>query len=163
MTDMNGMPDVWYYPYKMHGEWAKYQPKGAQTENFECLLMNHYAMGEAHTDLWRAIRDRPNKLYVAPPDHSVVMPLLNVREHIEVTKGDAWKDYQRVVSLLLDMEPSTVLFSAGPTSKAIINAVRHIHSCIDVGSALDPLVFGKTRTPQATPEEAENFRLSLCA
>jgi hypothetical protein len=81
---------------------------------------------------------------------------------IDVHRPQAWSNHERVAAQLAaaNEEGTVFLFSAGMSSKVWIGELlkqgKQI-TCIDLGSALDPLYLGRTRSGQPSKGEALTF------
>jgi hypothetical protein len=109
-------------------------------------------------NFYAAIReDKRHKVFVGPPILAIVAKLLKATQ-VMVPEQDGFKAYdeieQKVIKALVGQESSIVLFSFGMMSKPLIRKVLLLgnNTCIDLGSAWDPIV-KQTRTNQISQKE----------
>jgi hypothetical protein len=106
------------------------------------------------------IRDGRKKVFVGPRQMHRATALLGCARHIEVPRPNAFSAYQRVLDEILAEAAEVYLFCAGLASKVWIADLLKANpaaTCIDLGSALDPLYFGRTRASQISTEQAKEF------
>jgi len=108
-------------------------------------------------DFYMAIKgSKRKKIFVGPKRLWEVKDFLKIDEMIEIPLVNSF-------SYTFGLEPiknAIYLFSAGMPSKGWIAYLMKQNdqiTCIDCGSAFDPLFIGQTRTEQASKEELEKF------
>ncbi len=122
-------------------------------EPYNCLLHRHDNDVDAVKRFWGAIRDaqRP-KLFVGPRRLKPAASML-VAEFVEIPETDAFRQYHGIRDVLRHIvQPGIIaVFCGGLAAKCWIRDVLEWEptaSCIDAGSAFDPLFVGQTRTEQ---------------
>jgi len=125
------------------------------------LLLLH-DRSEALEEFYRAlILSNRKKVFVGPAILSGAAELLRCEHHIEAPLRNAFQQYQAVNDSISNANGDVLLFCAGLASKVWIadEATRRPSSTlIDLGSALDPLFIGRTRSiPQPDKAEAQEF------
>ncbi len=114
------------------------------------------------------IRDDRKKILVAPSTLHRAIYLLKCDQHIEVPRPNAFSVYKEILKSLLESatEKCIFLFCAGPAAKPWIAELLQTNdllqtgkeiTCLDLGSALDPLYIGNTRTGQPSRDQAMSF------
>lgn len=100
-----------------------------------------------HFNFWKAIKDSDRrKIFVGPARLKGVINFLSVDEFVEIPQKDAFS-FKPNISV---SDNDIVLFSAGLASKVWISEIISDKiTCIDCGSAFDPIFIGRTRTKQA--------------
>ena len=105
-------------------------------------------------DFWLTVGGQTGvKVFVGPQRLKPVADLLKAR-FIEVPLVDAFSDLERIKKQCFDhcKRDAIFVFSAGMTSKILVSQMLQLRqdiTCIDAGSAFDPLFVGETRTFQA--------------
>jgi hypothetical protein len=121
---------------------------------YNILLARHDQNLDAQKAFWGAVResDKP-KIFVGPDRLGMVAVMLRAL-HLCVPLINAFSEYEKIKKWLLEREkPGAIfIFSAGMPSKAwiaeLLQACPDI-SCLDAGSAFDPLCLeANTRTEQ---------------
>ena len=103
---------------------------------------------------YRALIDDPRrKVLVGPQEHYGANKLLGCELQIQVRRPNAFQDRDATrACLIAEHKPDTVfLFCAGMTAKVLIADLLKYGpdiTCIDLGSALDPIYIGRTRSDQ---------------
>lgn len=125
-------------------------------------LLLHYRSFALESFYRVLIQDNRRKIYVAPRQLNRAKPLLKCADRIEVPRPDAFSVYAEVRDKLIaqNQDDTVYLFSAGHAAKVWIADVLKDGkpvTCIDLGSALDPIYIGQTRTGQPTMREAVSF------
>jgi glycosyltransferase involved in cell wall biosynthesis len=111
---------------------------------------------------WDSISARTDvKVFVGPARLKPAAELLKAR-FIEVPLVDAFAEEEYIMQACLEhCKRNTIfIFSAGMLSKVIISRLLQMcpdMTCIDAGSAFDPLFVGETRTFQAPKSVLENL------
>jgi hypothetical protein len=108
-------------------------------------------------DFYMAIKNsKRRKVFVGPSKLSGVMNFLDIDVMVVIPEKNSFSYH-----FTEEAEKNTIyLFSAGMPSKGWIAQLMKQNdkiTCIDCGSAFDPLFVGQTRTEQATKEEIEKF------
>lgn len=112
---------------------------------------------------WKEIAERKSIIvFVGPERLRPVAKLLNASSFVEVPLIDAFSQVEQITGQLMKYcsQDSIFVFSAGMTSKVLIARLRARRSditCIDAGSAFDPLFVGQTRTMQASKATLESL------
>jgi len=111
-----------------------------------------------------AIReDSRTKIFVGPKR---IQPeqFLQLRNRIDVPMLDAFNDVDRIISECVDQakieDAPVFLMSCGFVSCILSEAVARANpraTVIDLGSAIDPILFGRTRKSQLPTSELRNF------
>jgi glycosyltransferase involved in cell wall biosynthesis len=111
---------------------------------------------------WDAVSARTGvKVFVGPSRLRQAAELLKAR-FVEVPLKNAFSDFERVKKELFNYckRDALFVFSTGMMSKILIAELLKVRSditCIDAGSAFDPLFVGETRTVQAPREVLERL------
>jgi glycosyltransferase involved in cell wall biosynthesis len=111
-------------------------------------------------NFWRSIKlSKRRKIFVGPKRLEGVVKFLNIDQFIEIPEKNAYENRPELALWDSDI----VLFSAGPASKVwIADILKGVDAtCIDCGSAFDPLFYEQTRTNQLSKEELTNFYKDL--
>ena len=121
-----------------------------------CRILHHEGNDQlAVRDFWLAVRNMPAwKVYVGPAFMHGVVDFLQCSAHVAVPATRAFDLDEHIRRAIIDYwKPGCcVIFTAGLASKCWIGDIASSHStCLDAGSALDPLFRGKTRTHQLDP------------
>jgi len=95
-----------------------------------------------------------------------VNKMLNTDGFIEIPSQNAFKEIGPILNNLKSIieDNCIVLFSAGLISKVLMSKIldmNHNITCIDTGSAFDPLFIGQTRTEQCSIEELKELYKDL--
>lgn len=120
---------------------------------YNILLARHDQNLDAQKAFWSAIRERECvKVFVGPHRLRPAARMLKA-EWVAVPLQIGWNDYPTMKPwLLAKAKPGAIfIFCAGMYSKVLIAellAACPDISCIDAGSAFDPLFVGRTRTEQ---------------
>ena len=105
--------------------------------------------------------DRRPKVLVGPVRLSGAQQMLRCGRMVEVPLVNAFGRYREIRHVLEEESSGEVfLFCAGMTSKVWISDLlrkRKTITCLDLGSALDPLFVGQTRSHQLSEKEARQF------
>jgi hypothetical protein len=100
------------------------------------------------------------KVFVGPKMLSEVKEFLNIDEMVEIPETNAFS-----YEFNIEPEDNTIyLFCAGMPTKVWISKLLKKNqniTCIDLGSALDPIFIGTTRTHQLLMDELKNFYRGL--
>jgi len=123
--------------------------------HFEALLL----MRESETlrDFYQAARDDPRrKVFMGPCWNAGAARMLRAR-HLVVSDHNLFAHLDHVRELLSDYDPEVLLFGAGMAGN--IPVVEHWQAhpgrtYINLGSAMDPLFKGRTRSQQITTARA---------
>lgn len=125
---------------------------------FNCILHRNTNNLDAVKEFWGAIRDSDKpKVFVGPKRLKPAADMLKA-EFVEVPLVNAFAEYERIREQLLWKAKGEAIFvfCAGMTSKVLIAELLKGQpnlTCIDAGSAFDPLfVEGGTRTEQLPRE-----------
>lgn len=125
-------------------------------------LLLHYRSFSLETFYRTLIQDERRKIYVAPACLNQGMKLLGCARRVNVKRPDAFSEWKEIsADLAADNADDTIfLFSAGMGSKvwiAELMAEGKRITCIDLGSALDPVYIGQTRSGQPRRGDAMTF------
>jgi hypothetical protein len=105
--------------------------------------------------------DRRRKVLVGPARLSGAQQMLRCSSLVEVPLVNAFGKYREIRRVLEEESSGEIfLFCAGMTSKVWISDLlrkRKTITCLDLGSALDPLFVGQTRSHQLSQKEARQF------
>jgi hypothetical protein len=118
---------------------------------YNCLLHRNDNDADAVKAFWGAVRNSEKpKVFVGPARLKPAAAMLKA-EFVEVPLVNAFEQYGQIRERLMwAAKPGAVfVFAAGMTSKCWIRDVLEREataSCIDAGSAFDPIFVGKTRT-----------------
>lgn len=120
---------------------------------FNCLLHRNDSNLDAVKAFWGAIRESSApKIFVGPERLKPVAGMLKA-DFVDIPLINAFSQHKEIKRQLYDrIKPGAIfVFSAGMPAKVwianLLMANRQI-SCIDAGSAFDPILVGKTRTEQ---------------
>jgi glycosyltransferase involved in cell wall biosynthesis len=118
---------------------------------------------KAVAKFWTAVRESKRGKAIISPATLVEAATFLGATHLAVDEHNAFSCLERI-KFCLELEvtrgTSIFIFCAGPASKVwIADLMRNHHdiTCIDAGSAFDPLFVGQTRTEQITMEEAHRL------
>ena len=127
------------------------------TADHDMLLNRVNEVTADHFAFWKTIKEsQKNKFFIGPARIRKVAAFLGVKEYTEIPLHNAF-DYN------FNMTPETdaiYLFSAGLATKVWIAKLLKENpniTCIDCGSAFDPLYVGETRTNQVNMEGLKDF------
>ena len=130
-------------------------------ERYQALLHHEGQEDIGQTKrFWLTVRDctRP-KVFVGPERLGGAAALLKA-EHVVIPLVNAFGSYTQIrhaLTMEMKVEPGTIfVFCAGMPSKSWIAEVLNAYpsaSCIDAGSAFDPIFVGNTRTGQLSREQ----------
>lgn len=130
--------------------------------NYEALLIDRAS--ESLLSFYRSIRkDDRKKVIIGPEGWSGVQGMLNAWTHIGIPmKPDLLQECGEWLALeLRRAHPDVILYGAGMAGAAIVAEYLSVNpqaTCINLGSALDPLFMGKrTRKRQLSPEAARRL------
>ena len=121
----------------------------------------------SHFNFYRAVKlSQRKKIFVGPARLRGVIDFLNIDEFIEVPEVNAYATVGGLSWALNSQitRNAIFLFSAGMPAKIMIaNLLRSGTpiTCIDLGSALDPLFVGQTRTNQLSREFLQEYYKAL--
>ena len=95
-------------------------------------------------------------------DHldDAAMHMLGVEWFINVSRTGAHEEWKDAVIAPVDLPWSILLLAAGRASKMIAAKLATqfpTRTIIELGSALDPLFVGRTRSEQVEPEKAREY------
>ena len=120
---------------------------------YNCLLHRVGSSLASVKDFWMAVRhsDKP-KVFIGPARLRPAAAMLRA-QHVEIPLVNAFSEYAQIKERLLCLRaPGTIfIFCAGMPAKVWIADLLDGHydiSCIDAGSAFDPMFVGQTRTEQ---------------
>lgn len=137
-----------------------FPPEYWQFLHFEALLLMRRS--EALVDFYRAVRaDKRRKLFIGPAANAGGAYMMKA-DHLIVPDRELFSVLPGVQARIDALDPQVVLFGAGMAGN--IPVVRHWaehpdRTYIALGSALDPLFRGRSRSNQLRPEQArELFR-----
>jgi hypothetical protein len=108
---------------------------------------------------YKALKSAEKKVYVCPGKLNQVKSFLNCKI-ITVQENEAFSDYEMIKELLLKDDFNIFLYSAGLMSKVLISDILKIRpdtTHIDIGSGLDNLFFGITRSHQVSTEQLKDL------
>lgn len=131
------------------------------TEDHDLLMHRVGEITSDHYELWKTIKESPRrKVFVGPDRLSGVMHFLNVDVMTVVPQHEAFDRPFDPEALDNDIW----LFSAGLAAKVWIGEVVKKNpnvTCIDTGSAFDPIFVGGTRTNQLSQSYLKEFYKDL--
>jgi len=133
---------------------------GIECEADHNLLLNRVGeLSVYHYNFWRAIKNsKRKKIFVGPIKLKGVLNFLDIDDFIEIPETNAF-DFKPKIET---EDNAIVLFSAGLASKVWIGEIISENiTCLDCGSAFDPLFVGQTRTNQVPQAELMNFYKDL--
>jgi hypothetical protein len=107
---------------------------------------------------------RRRKVFVGPARLIGASQMLRCNRFVEVPLVNAFNRYREVREILQSDAAEIFLFSAGMASKPWISdllKMRRSITCVDLGSALDPVFVGRTRTSQVPTAQARYFFRTL--
>ena len=96
------------------------------------------------------LKNIKNKIYVCPQKLNIAKRLLNC-DLINVKENEAFSDYEQIKDHLLNNNYDVYLYSCGLMSKVLIADIlkeKPNTTHIDIGSGIDNLFLGQTRTYQ---------------
>jgi len=146
-TATNGSP-----PRLMDSWLIKVIPTEKRLLHFEALLLNRES--DALVDFYRAVReDTRRKMHLGQdtPSRETADFLCAHHQWMTCPRGGVYDELGDIVAAIESAAPDVLLFGAGLAGlvAAVRYWVKHPDStCIHLGSALDPLFFGKTRNGQ---------------
>lgn len=158
----SGDPDVKITRWKLPGmekEIANFEEElGIKMTEDHDLLMNRVGeITREHYNFWKEIKNsNRRKVFVGPERLTNVMKFLNIDEMKVIPQSNAF-DYK------MDFYPDNDeiwIFSGGMAAKTWIAEVLNFNpnvTCIDAGSAFDPIFVGYTRTNQISPTYIREF------
>jgi len=120
-----------------------------KTIHHDVLLHRIGELTPALHDFYKAIRDsKRRKVFIGPEKLRPIIKLLKIDAFLPIPENNA------VVGAFDYPEGDIYLFSAGFLTKCLVPSI--LGTCIDLGSAFDPLV-SQTRTNQVSKAELEKF------
>lgn len=128
-----------------------------------------HEMGPGLEAFYRVLMaDRRQKVLVAPTQLAPAATLLGCHRFVEVPRPGAFSCRQEIFRKMTnqDTRKAIFLFCAGPAAKVLIaDLIRadQTVTCLDLGSALDPIYIGETRTGQPIAFQARQFFARLIA
>ena len=135
---------------------------GIQCEADHDLLLNREnELSIYHYNFWRSIKQsKRKKFFIGPERLSGVIKFLNIDEFVEVPIRNSFEFIPRI-----GVEKDAIyLFSAGMAAKVwiadLLKKCEEI-TCLDCGSAIDPIFVGRTRTNQLSQEVLKEFYKEL--
>lgn len=119
------------------------------TADHDLLLNRAGEITQDHYDFWREVKVKwKRKYFIGPARLKNVGAFLDIFKYVEIPSSNAFN-----YNFTLEAEKDAIyFFSAGMASKVWIAKLlkeRKDITCIDCGSAFDPLFVGTTRTNQA--------------
>jgi len=99
------------------------------------------------------------KVYICPEKLNGANTLLKC-DILNVPEHEAFSQYENIVNYLLDSDYEIFLYSAGLLSKVLISDIMQKNpntTHIDIGSGLDNLFIGETRSSQVEYNELNKF------
>lgn len=126
--------------------------------HFEALLLMRES--ERLLDFYRAIRaDTRRKLYVGPLENMPGADLLNA-DYMAIPMQNLFAQLDEVERRLQDREYEVMIWGAGMAGSILAERAFFEHpdrTFINIGSGLDPLFRGKSRSQQLPPDRARAF------
>lgn len=131
------------------------------TANHDLLLNRVGELSPYHYNFWKAIKNsKRKKIFVGPRKLEGVVKMLNIDSFVEIPEKNA---YENPINLKAE-ENAIYLFSSGFASKIwiaeLLKQNKNI-TCIDCGSAFDPIFVGQTRANQVNQDELKEFYAEL--
>lgn len=134
------------------------RPNTRKLLHFEALLLMR--VSEALLDFYRAVRaDRRRKLFVGPACNHGAARMLQA-DHLVVPDRDLFASTPWIRTQLDRLDPQLVLFGAGMAGNGPVIGHWSEHqdrSYIALGSAMDPLFKGRTRSNQIRQDQAQKL------
>lgn len=131
------------------------------------ILLNRVLNAEAY-NFWKSIKDsKRKKIFVGPKSLIGVVSFLNIDDYEEIPDRNAFDiDGSLNITSSADMvkDNSIYLFCASMATKVWIGDVlleNENVTCLDCGSAFDPIFIGQTRTNQMPQEQLIKFYKEL--
>lgn len=126
--------------------------------HFEALLLNRPSRDVV--DFYRAVKqDSRRKVYFGPAECAGAAKMLGAH-HVVAPMQKLHDEIGRMEDMLVAHEPDVILYGAGMagTIPCARLAARWKHlTCINIGSAMDPLFRGQTRTQQLSQNAARQL------
>lgn len=126
--------------------------------HFEALLLNRPS--KDLVDFYRAVKDDlRRKVFFGPAECAGAARMLDAR-HVVAPMKDLHQHIGTLEDEILREEPDVILYGAGMAGTipvARIAARHHYITCVNLGSAMDPLFRGNTRTQQLSHLDARNL------
>lgn len=112
-------------------------------------------------NFYKTLKSKPKKVFICPDRLYEAKHFLDC-EMVYVKERDAFSDYENIKSKLLNTDATIYLYSCGLMSKVLIhdileNNINTTH--IDIGSGLDNLFYGITRSYQMSKEDVMKLYL----
>lgn len=130
--------------------------------HYESLLfMNNRSSHARLTEFWAAVRDDDRrKVIMGPAELAQIAHLLGCKHIITPIVSDLHKSIDVYRRMLLDEEFDVLLWGAGMASNIAVIECRAQYpdrTYINIGSALDPICRGRTRTQQMSRQVASDI------
>lgn len=142
-------------------KWAQGEPlpiKDSRWLHFECLLIHR--LSPELLEFYRVLKERSSHTVFCGGSHLRMAMMLLGTAYCSTDVNNAHCNYAETINILTTPPWDILLLSAGRASKMIAAALASKFSdrtIIELGSALDPLFVGRTRSEQVEPGEAREF------
>jgi hypothetical protein len=110
-------------------------------------------------EFYKTLKSKEKKIYVCPEILQSAKSFLNC-EVVHVKENDAFSEYENIKNKLLSTDSTIFLYSCGMMSKVLIHDVLKNNpntTHIDIGSGLDNLFYGITRSYQIAKEDVIKY------
>jgi hypothetical protein len=104
---------------------------------------------------YKTLKNKDKKIYVCPNRLNQAKEFLNC-DILNVSESEAFSDYESIKNQLISSNHKIYMYSCGLMSKVLIHDVLKIRpdtTHIDIGSGLDNVFYGITRSYQLEKEE----------
>lgn len=134
---------------------------------YDMLLQRTGEQIEEKKLFYKAIKDsKRKKIFIGNNKLNSVVEMLNIDHFIEVPEHNAYDSIDKICEELYKYisDDCIILLSAGLISKVLMHKALQMNkniTCIDAGSAFDPIFVGITRTNQVSQEELKEFYKEL--
>ncbi|MCK9371488.1 glycosyltransferase [Candidatus Dojkabacteria bacterium] len=134
---------------------------------YDLFLNRNEEITDSHRAFWTKLKNsKRKKVFIGNEKLKGVVNMLNIDEFVIVPEKNAFNEVDNIVDKLntILFDDFVVLLSAGPLSKVLIYKILNMNqniTCIDTGSAFDPIFVGETRTNQASMQLLKEFYKDL--
>lgn len=126
--------------------------------HFECLLIHR--LSPELLEFYRVLKERREGTLLVSGSHLRLAQMLFAERYCTVDHANAHGEWEPILDIMDLFKWHTLLLSAGRASKMIAAALAlkfPDRTIIELGSALDPLFVGRTRSEQVRPEDAREY------